>query len=74
MEKRRDDRDAKKSINEATDNPREANKSDESEQAAELQVGEEDERENLNRFEPDSKEANIKQNSRRMSQYTVDER
>jgi hypothetical protein len=49
MEKRKDDRDAKKSIDEATDDPREANKSDESEQAAELQVGEEDERADLNR-------------------------
>jgi hypothetical protein len=64
MEKRKDDRDAKKSIDEATDDPREANKSSEGEQAAELQVGEEDERADTNRFEPDSKEAGIKHVSR----------
>ncbi|HKS39309.1 MAG TPA: hypothetical protein VJX74_01760 [Blastocatellia bacterium] len=60
MEKRTDDRDAKKSIDEATDDPREANKSNEGEQAAELQVGEEGERDDPNRFEPDSKEAETK--------------
>jgi hypothetical protein len=53
MEKRQDDRDAKKSLDEATDNPWEANKTGGSEQAAELQVGEDRERENLSRFEPD---------------------
>jgi hypothetical protein len=61
MEKRKDDRDAKKSMDEATDDPREANKSAEGEQAAELQVGEEGERTDPNRFEPDSKETEIKQ-------------
>ncbi|HKP87164.1 MAG TPA: hypothetical protein VJZ26_13760 [Blastocatellia bacterium] len=73
MEKRKDDRDAKKSTSEATDDPREANKGDEGEQAAELQVGEEGERDNLNRFAPDSKEAGVKHSSRRESEDTVDE-
>jgi len=53
MEKRRDDRDSKKSLDEATDDPWEANKTNEGEQAAELQVGEDREREDLSRFEPD---------------------
>lgn len=53
MEKRQDDRDARKSPDEATDDPWEANKTSESEQAAELQVGADRERENLSRFEPD---------------------
>lgn len=73
MEKRTDDRDAKKSLDEATDNPREANKSNESEQAAELQVGEADERENLNRFEPDPQRANAEHTSIRESKDTTDE-
>jgi len=60
MEKRRDDRDARKTYDEATDNPREANKTDESQQAAELQVGEAGEREDTTRFEPDT----ISQHSR----------
>ena len=57
MEKRSDDRDAQKSHDEATDDPWEANKpdSDAGQQAAELQVGEEDERANPSRFEPDPK-------------------
>ena len=61
MEKRKDDRDRKKSIDEATEDPRQANKSNEGEQAAELQVGEEGERDDPNRFAPDSKEAGIKE-------------
>ena len=73
MEKRKDDRDAKKSIDEATEDPREANKSNEGEQAAELQVGQEDERDNPNRFEPDSKEAEIKHATHNESKDTVDE-
>lgn len=52
MDKRQDDRDAKKSLDEATENPWEANKTNEGEQPAELQIGPEDERENLSRFEP----------------------
>jgi hypothetical protein len=57
MEKRHDDRDAKKSYDEATEDPREADKvgDKQGQQAAELQVGEERERENLSRFEPDPK-------------------
>jgi hypothetical protein len=47
MEKRTDDRDAAKS-----DDLKESAR-DESQQAAELQVGEEDERNNRSRFEPD---------------------
>ena len=50
MEKRRDDRDARKS-DELEEDP---NPTDESQQAAELQVGEEGERENLSRFQPDA--------------------
>lgn len=73
MEKRTDDRDAKKSTDEATDDPREANKSNESEQAAELQVGEEDERDNPDRFEPDSKEADLKHATHDEGKNTVDE-
>ena len=49
MEKRHDDRDAEK-----TDD-RELNERDENQQAAELQIGEEDERANPSRFEPDPK-------------------
>ena len=52
-EKRSDDRDSKKSLDEATDDPWQANKTNEGEQAAELQVGEDSEREDLSRFEPD---------------------
>ena len=55
MEKRKDDRDAKKSIDEATGDPWEANKDGFDQQAAELQVGEEDERASPDRFEPDPK-------------------
>ncbi|HKY03585.1 MAG TPA: hypothetical protein VJQ56_01780 [Blastocatellia bacterium] len=47
MEKRHDDRDAEKA------DDRKANERDENQQAAELQVGEEDERANPSRFEPD---------------------
>ena len=54
MEKRTDDRDRKKSMDEATDDPRQANRDDQSQQAAELQVGESDERREPERFEPDS--------------------
>ena len=73
MEKRKDDRDRKKSIDEATDDPREANKMNEGEQAAELQVGEEDERADTNRFEPDSKEAEIKHATHNESKDTMQE-
>lgn len=73
MEKRKDDRDAKKSIDEATEDPRQANKSNEGEQAAELQVGEEDERDSPNRFEPDSKESETKHATHSESKDTVDE-
>ena len=59
MEKRRDDRDAKKSIDEATGDPWEANKDGFDQQAAELQVGEEDERANPDRFEPDPKDKRL---------------
>ena len=57
MEKRQDDRDSKKSHNEVTEDPHEADKTggEQGQQAAELQVGEERERENLSRFEPDPK-------------------
>jgi hypothetical protein len=57
MDKRRDDRDARKSHDEATEDPFEADKEtdQQGQQAAELQVGEERERENLSRFEPDPK-------------------
>jgi hypothetical protein len=59
MEKREDDRDAKKSHDKATEDPREADKTGhgQGQQAAELQVGEARERENLSRFEPDPKAA-----------------
>ena len=60
MEKRKDDRDLKKSIDEATDDPHEANKTSEDQQAAELQVGEEGERADPNRFEPDPKASETK--------------
>ena len=73
MEKRKDDRDQKKSIDEATEDPREANKSNEGEQAAELQVGEEGERDDLNRFKPDSKEAEIKHATHIESKDTAQE-
>ena len=53
MEKRKDDRDAKKSLDEATDNPWEANKDGADQQAAELQTDERGERHNPNRFAPD---------------------
>jgi hypothetical protein len=58
VDKRRDDRDAQKSLDRATDDPREANKTDESQQAAELQVGAEGERQDPARFEPDQKGGN----------------
>ena len=53
MEKRKDDRDAKKSLDEATDNPWEANKDGADQQASELQTDERGERHNPNRFAPD---------------------
>jgi hypothetical protein len=53
MEKRKDDRDAKKSLDEATDNPWEANQDGADQQAAELQTDERGERHNPNRFAPD---------------------
>jgi hypothetical protein len=58
-DKRQDDRDAKKSHDEATEDPHEADKTGhgQGQQAAELQVGEDRERENLSRFEPDPKAA-----------------
>ena len=49
MEKRRDDRDSRKA-DELAD---EQNEKDESQQPAELQVGEEGEREDTSRYEPD---------------------
>ena len=52
MEKRKDDRDARKSDD--LDNTY-SEPADESQQAAELQIGEEGERENPSRFEPDPK-------------------
>jgi hypothetical protein len=55
VDKRKDDRDAAKSIDEVTDDPWEANKTNESQQPAELQVDPEGEREDLSRFEPDPK-------------------
>ncbi|HVG22220.1 MAG TPA: hypothetical protein VNI02_24500 [Blastocatellia bacterium] len=54
MSKRKDDRDADKSYDKATEDPWEAQKTDESQQAAELQVGEERERGVPSRFEPDA--------------------
>ena len=53
MDNRKDDRDAKKSLDEATDNPQDANKTGVGEQAAELQIDERGERRNQNRFAPD---------------------
>jgi hypothetical protein len=53
MSERKDDRDAKKSLDEATDNPWDANKDGFDEQPAELQTNEEGERQNPNRFAPD---------------------
>ncbi|HKQ07219.1 MAG TPA: hypothetical protein VJ464_18990 [Blastocatellia bacterium] len=53
MSKRTDDRDARKSLDEATDNPWEANKDGMDQQAAELQTDEQGERENPRRFAPD---------------------
>jgi hypothetical protein len=53
MSKRKDDRDADKSYDKATDDPWEAQETGGSEQAAELQVGEEGERATPSRFEPD---------------------
>ena len=52
-DRRRDDRDAKKSLDEATDNPWDANKDASDQQAAELQTDDRGERDNLNRFAPD---------------------
>jgi hypothetical protein len=48
MEKRKDDRDARKS-DDIEEYPR---SSDETQQPAELQIGEDRERENMSRFEP----------------------
>ncbi len=53
MSKRHDDRDSKKSLDEATDNPWEANKDGADQQAAELQTGARGERDNPDRFAPD---------------------
>ena len=53
MESRKDDRDAKKSLDEATDNPWDANQSDADQQAAELQTDDRGERQNPDRFAPD---------------------
>ena len=53
MDSRTDDRDAKKSADEATDNPFDANKDNAGEQAAELQTDEAGERDNPDRFAPD---------------------
>ena len=53
MDSRKDDRDAKKSLDEATDNPRDANKTGAGEQAAELQTDARGERRNQNRLAPD---------------------
>lgn len=53
---RKDDRDAKKSYEQdATEDPIEAQKDSSVQQAAELQVGEEGERQDRSRFEPDPK-------------------
>ena len=51
--RRKDDRDAKKSFDEATDNPWDANKDAAEQQAAELQTDDRGERDNPNRFAPD---------------------
>jgi hypothetical protein len=53
MSKRKDDRDAKKSLDEATDNPWEANRDATNQQAGELQTDARGERDNPNRFAPD---------------------
>lgn len=53
MSERKDDRDAKKSLDEATDNPWDANKDGFDQQPAELQTDDEGERDNPNRFAPD---------------------
>lgn len=53
MDSRIDDRDAKKSSDDATDNPFDANKDSAGQQAAELQTDAEGERNNPDRFEPD---------------------
>jgi hypothetical protein len=53
MSTRKDDRDAKKSVDEATDDPWEANKDGFDQQAAELQTDAQGERENPSRFAPD---------------------
>jgi hypothetical protein len=53
MESRKDDRDAKKSLDEATGNPWDANQTGADQQAAELQTDDHGERQNLNRFAPD---------------------
>jgi len=53
MESRKDDRDAKKSVDQATDNPWEANKDGADQQAAELQTDDGGERANPDRFAPD---------------------
>jgi hypothetical protein len=56
-DKRQDDRDSKKSAEEATEDPWEAQKDASGEQPAELQVAPEDERKDPSRFEPDPKAA-----------------
>lgn len=53
MGNRKDDRDAKKSLDEATDNPWDANQTGADQQAAELQTDDRGERQNQNRFAPD---------------------
>ena len=60
MDKRKDDRDAKKSLDDATEDPWEAQKESSGEQPAELQVGQEDELANPSRFEPDPNEGKSK--------------
>ncbi len=56
MSERKDDRDAKKSLDEATDNPWDANKDGFGQQPAELQTDDEGERDNPNRFAPEAAE------------------
>jgi hypothetical protein len=53
MDSRKDDRDAKKSLDEATDNPWDANRTGADQQAAELQTDDRGERQNQDRFAPD---------------------
>lgn len=53
MSERKDDRDAKKSLDEATDNPWEANQDGFDQQPAELQTDDQGERANPDRFAPD---------------------